>query len=106
PTPEALQRIFAKLTPADVHLGVQAMTLANRLELQKLLRPLFKADACENKVCSVKKCTKKKDVCNLRDAHLIRAAGLLGKTKRRGVPLQKGDPVCGACRCLFSRAVW
>ena len=24
PTPEALQRIFAKLTPADVHIGVQA----------------------------------------------------------------------------------
>ncbi|OLP94601.1 hypothetical protein AK812_SmicGene23371 [Symbiodinium microadriaticum] len=70
--------------------GAEAMWLANRVELQKLLRPLFKTDACENKVCAVKKRTKNKDICNLRDAHIIRAVGLLGKTKRRGLPLQKG----------------
>ena len=54
PSAESLQRLFAKLMPADVHVGVQAqdgvscywlsfrlvqaMWLASRVELQKLLR--------------------------------------------------------------------
>ena len=37
---------------------------------------------------------------------ILRSLSVAFLCLRRGVPLQKGDPVCGACRCLFSRAVW
>ncbi|OLP75540.1 hypothetical protein AK812_SmicGene44644 [Symbiodinium microadriaticum] len=101
-SPEVVQRTFARLKPEDVH----AMSLADRVQLAKLLRPLFKADASEGKACAVKKCKKTKDVHNLRDPRLVKAAGELGKMKRRNLPLEKGDPVCGACRCMFSREAW
>ncbi|CAE7427886.1 unnamed protein product [Symbiodinium sp. CCMP2592] len=94
------------------------MSLADRVQLAKLLRA---STACDDvllsvlavargrlfkAVCAVKKCKKTKDVHNLRDPRLVKAAGLLACVLRRNLPLEQGDPVCGACRCMFSREVW
>ncbi|CAE7462947.1 unnamed protein product [Symbiodinium sp. CCMP2456] len=82
------------------------MSLADRVQLAKLLRPLFKADASEGKVCAVKKCKKTRCAQPARPAPCQSGRRPGEDEEAQASNLENGDPVCGACRCMFSREVW